>query len=110
MEPVALFKCLAEQTRLQCLMIMRARGEVCVCELMAALDQDQPKISRHLAQLRSCELVQTKRSGKWVYYRIHDALEQWAAHILDNTLASNSEIISTPLVRLKQHSQLPCCD
>ena len=63
MEPVQFYKCLADETRLKSLLLIEKEQELCVCELMAALEESQPKISRHLAQLRKCGLlkvVQTK--------------------------------------------------
>ena len=46
------FKALSDLTRLRMLVLLSHEGELCVCELTHALDEIQPKISRHLAQLR----------------------------------------------------------
>ncbi|MFO5484689.1 metalloregulator ArsR/SmtB family transcription factor, partial [Klebsiella pneumoniae] len=51
--PLQLFKNLADETRLGIVLLLKARGELCVCDLCTALAQSQPKISRHLAMLRS---------------------------------------------------------
>ena len=48
-ETDSFFRMLANSTRLRCLMLMQAEGELCVCELTHALNLSQPKISRHLA-------------------------------------------------------------
>ena len=82
MDPVELFKQLSDTTRLRCLVLMVSEGELCVCELTHALDLSQPKISRHLAQLRDSGVVQSRRAGHWVHYRIHDDLPEWAALII----------------------------
>ncbi|HLF96446.1 MAG TPA: metalloregulator ArsR/SmtB family transcription factor [Methylococcaceae bacterium] len=79
--PVTLFKCLADETRLRCLLLL-LKGELCVCELTRALALSQPKISRHLAQLRACRVVADRRRGLWVYYRLHDQLPAWALAVL----------------------------
>ncbi|MFO5512354.1 metalloregulator ArsR/SmtB family transcription factor, partial [Klebsiella pneumoniae] len=50
--PLQLFKNLADETRLGIVLLLKARGELCVCDLCTALAQSQPKISRHLAMLR----------------------------------------------------------
>jgi DNA-binding transcriptional ArsR family regulator len=42
----------------------------CACDLCAALDQSQPKISRHLAMLRESGLLLDRKQGKWVHYRL----------------------------------------
>src|SRR5256885_15018222 len=65
----ALFQALADRTRLRLLNLM-SRGAVCVCFFVEVLEEPQPKISRHLAYLRSAGLVRTTRDGKWVSYAI----------------------------------------
>ena len=64
-----LFQALGDRTRVRLLNLM-ADGEVCVCFFVEVLDQPQPKISRHLAYLRSAGLVSTRREAKWMHYRI----------------------------------------
>jgi ArsR family transcriptional regulator len=61
--------------------------EVCVCELVAALDQPQPKISQHLACLRQVGIVEARRAGKWMHYRVATPPDPDAAGILRSTLA-----------------------
>ncbi len=51
--PPDVFKSLSDETRARATLLIASLGELCVCELMCALDDSQPKISRHLAQLRS---------------------------------------------------------
>lgn len=80
--PVMLCKCLADDTRLNAMMLLSRFGEVCVCDLVSALALPQPTVSRHLAQLRSCGLVQDRRAGQWVHYRLNDALPDWALAVI----------------------------
>ena len=80
------FKMLADSTRLRCLMLMQAEGELCVCELTQALNLSQPKISRHLAHLREAGLLVATRSGTWMNYRINPDLQAWALKVLQTTL------------------------
>lgn len=80
------FKMLADSTRLRCLMLMQAKGELCVCELTHALNLSQPKISRHLAHLREAGTLVARRNGTWMYYRINSDLQGWALQILQLTL------------------------
>ena len=58
--PTTVFKCLADETRVRIALLIAREGELCVCELTCALDESQPKISRHLAMLRT-ELGQFPR-------------------------------------------------
>ena len=64
MDQVNFFKCLADQTRLDILMLIVKQGERCVCDLTASLDLSQPKISRHLALLRTSGVLQDRRQGQ----------------------------------------------
>jgi ArsR family transcriptional regulator len=64
-----LFQALGDRTRLRLLNLM-ADGEVCVCFFVEVLGEPQPKISRHLAYLRSAGLVSTSRDGKWISYSL----------------------------------------
>lgn len=80
-----LFLALSDKTRLRLLFLM-ADGEVAVGYLAEKLGESQPKISRHLAYLRSSGLVTTRREGKWIYYGI--ASQTTAAASLLNTTFS----------------------
>src|SRR6195256_3364576 len=69
----ALFKALADATRLRILGLLLT-GEVCVCDIHESLKIPQPKASRHLAYLRRSGLVETRREGLWVHYRLGTTL------------------------------------
>jgi ArsR family transcriptional regulator len=64
-----LFKALSDETRLRIVALL-SHGELCVCHLEDALDLSQPKVSRHLAILRMAGVVDHRREGTWVYYRL----------------------------------------
>ena len=64
-----LFKSLSDETRLRILALL-THGELCVCDLMAALELPQSTVSRHLATLRNTGLVEDRRQGVWMYYRL----------------------------------------
>lgn len=80
-----LFLALADKTRLRLLNLMR-EDEICVCYFTEVLGESQPKISRHLAYLRSAGIVSARREGKWMNYRIELPENQHAAKVLENTL------------------------
>src|SRR5580765_5278123 len=65
----ALFKALADATRLRILGLLLA-GEVCACDIHESLKIPQSKASRHLAYLRRSGLVETRRDGLWIHYRM----------------------------------------
>jgi ArsR family transcriptional regulator len=63
------FQALGDNTRLRLLNLMGDQ-EICVCYFVEILAQGQPKISRHLAYLRRAGIVEARREGKWMHYRI----------------------------------------
>jgi len=65
------FKVLADETRLRILKLLEVR-EMCVCEIMVALDLTQPTASHHLGLLENEGLIKDRREGKWVFYSIAD--------------------------------------
>ena len=80
-----LFLALADKTRLRLLNLMR-QDEICVCFFTEVLGESQPKISRHLAYLRNAGVVQARREGKWMHYKIVEPEDDNAARILQDTL------------------------
>ncbi len=101
------FACLSDNIRLACMLLAHRHGELCVCELVAALDDSQPKISRHLAQLRNCSLLQDRRQGQWVYYSLHPDLPPWALVILEQAARAEVEALSEMAQRLHTMSNRP---
>jgi ArsR family transcriptional regulator len=83
-----LFRTLADPTRLRALVLLVLEGELCVCELTHALGESQPKISRHLAQLRESGLVADRRAGQWVYYQLNPGLPDWVKQVLTATVGA----------------------
>jgi ArsR family transcriptional regulator, arsenate/arsenite/antimonite-responsive transcriptional repressor len=116
-----LFKALADGTRLRILGLLLA-GEVCVCDIHDSLGLPQPKVSRHLAYLRRAGLVETRRDGLWVHYRLAamadpvlqtlmDAVGHAISHLDSGTRDRKrlAKIADTPVnVRLKVVNA-PCC-
>jgi ArsR family transcriptional regulator len=80
------FQALGDRTRLRLLNLM-GEQEICVCYFVEVLGQPQPKISRHLAYLRSAGLVAARREGRWMHYRLVMPQHEGAAHIFRQTLA-----------------------
>ena len=68
---VQLFKTLADETRLRILILLYAKGELCVCDIIAALLLPQSTVSRHLAYLKKSATVIDRREGLWIYYSIN---------------------------------------
>src|SRR5271165_2768796 len=79
------FQALGDNTRLRLLNLM-GEQEICVCYFVEILGGPQPKISRHLAYLRSAGIVSARRQGKWMHYRIVMPPHIGASQILRQTL------------------------
>ena len=102
MNSVEFYKCLADHTRLVCVLLVHAQGELCVCELTYDLNVSQPKISRHLARLREFDILIGERRGQWVYYRINPELESWVGETLSLALQANKVMLNEYQQRLKR--------
>jgi ArsR family transcriptional regulator, arsenate/arsenite/antimonite-responsive transcriptional repressor len=65
-----ILKALADETRLRILALLLDSGELCVCDLMAALQLPQSTVSRHLAYLKNAGWLDDRREGVWMYYQV----------------------------------------
>ena len=109
MTPETVFKCLSDETRLMSTLLIFTRGELCVCELMDALGESQPKVSRHLAQLRACGLLTDQRRGQWVYYSMSKALPAWVMQILEAASAANAQRLDKAHTILSASDRMQVC-
>ncbi len=109
MTPSQLFRLLADETRLRASLLIHQQGELCVCELTAALRISQPKISRHLAQLRNAGVLHDTRRGQWVYYSLQPNLPPWVTAVLDTALQADQPCLQPFLDNLKTMSNRPQC-
>jgi ArsR family transcriptional regulator len=103
-----LFKALADATRLRILGLLLT-GEVCVCHIHESLKVPQPKASRHLAYLRRAGLVETRREGLWIYYRLASHPSPIATAITDAVrhALTHVDAVRGDLVRLQKKTG--CC-
>src|SRR4051812_33612851 len=102
------FKALADATRLRILGLLLT-GEVCVCHIHESLRITQPKASRHLAYLRRAGLVEARREGLWMHYRIAE-LPDPVLEALSDTLRhalTHVEAVHKDADRL--HRKTGCC-
>ena len=68
-ELTSIFKALSDETRLRIIKLL-AQGELCVCDIVAALDMVQPKVSFHLNALKEAGLINDRKAGRWIHYRL----------------------------------------
>jgi len=88
------FRALGDPTRLRLLEALDDGDEASVGELVATLDAPQPQVSKHLACLRWCGFVETRREHRTVYYRIADPRVSEVLALGRGLLADNAEHVA----------------
>ena len=103
-----LFKALADVTRLRILGLLLT-GEICVCDIHESLRIPQSKTSRHLAYLRRSGLVETRREGLWIHYRLGKLADPVLAAIVDAVrhALAHMDAVHRDAERLKKRTG--CC-
>lgn len=91
----------ADGTRLRILNLLGGGGEVCVCHMVDVLGESQPKVSRHLAYLRGVGLVEDRKDGLWVHYRLAESLEDGIVKVLEVLRGACREGVEADLARLE---------
>jgi len=71
-EALDIFKALSDETRLRIIKLLEG-GELCVCDIVAAIGMIQPKVSFHLASLKDAGLIADRKEGRWTRYRLRDS-------------------------------------
>ncbi|GGA63857.1 transcriptional regulator [Neiella marina] len=107
-------KALADANRLELTLLIADQGELCVCELVTAVQQPQAKISRNLALLRRAEILVDRRQGKWVHYQLNHTAPAWLMQMLDTLKAAEACHLNELVQRLEQMGDRPqrlsnCC-
>jgi DNA-binding transcriptional ArsR family regulator len=88
---VELFKSLGDETRLRILNLLYER-ELCVCDVMAALNIPQSRASRHLICLKRSGLAKDRREAQWMYYSLVDGKEKdFVRNIVENRLRATDQ-------------------
>lgn len=82
MQTADVLNVLADETRRRILLLLLAQRELCVCELVNALDLPQPTVSRHLMVMRDAGVVEQWKEGRFSFYRVDPALPPWAHQML----------------------------
>jgi Predicted transcriptional regulators len=86
---VKTLKALSDPTRLRIILLLM-KEELCVCELLFVLNMEQSRISHHLRILRDADLVEDVRDGKWIIYRIPEAMKRKLGPLLDQFLGDET--------------------
>ena len=97
-----IFKALSDKTRLRIInLLIRSGLELCVCEIVDALDEAQYKISKHLKELKFAGLVEEKKEGRWVNYSLVSSHDQFKKFLFKAIASVSDNIIAKDETRLK---------
>jgi ArsR family transcriptional regulator len=107
------FKALSDETRLRIMTLLLDNEELCVCDFVGALDLTQSKASRHLRYLFNAGLVEDRRQGLWMHYRLSSRLtpqQKVLIEVLDKAVgAGQREQLRQQLSRWKAQKDLAAC-
>lgn len=107
-QEISLFKALSDETRLR-ITVLLSEKELCVCQLMWALDLDQVKVSRHLTVLRNAGLVNDRREGLWIFYSLaepRNELEKFVFSTFKNYFRK-TDLFTKDIKNMKKCIQIP---
>jgi ArsR family transcriptional regulator len=106
-----LFKVLGDLNRLRILRVVMEK-EVCVCELEDILSLSQTNTSRHLAKLKSHNIVSTTKKAQWVYYKLNNDFiiknKDLVNHIV--RITSEDEVFKADIENYKKYLKTNCED
>lgn len=107
---LAIHKALADETRIRMLAVLQGLGELCVCDLEAGLGVTQSRASRHMSVLRGAGLVDDRREGQWVYYRIAADPSPSVARALEALAADTRDLPATAadIASTREARRSPC--
>lgn len=106
-------KALADLNRLRVVSVLMEHEELCVCQITALLDLATPTVSRHMNVLYTARLVQSRKAGRWVYFRLSDSfppvLRQWLAEALATSAGAAADRASVQQILACDRGELCRC-
>lgn len=88
-----MYKALGDETRLEIVTMLFGK-ELCVCDIIDACAKSQPAISHHLRILKQAGLLQDRKDGKWVFYRINYEQVKLVKDFIDNVMSHEQECVT----------------
>ena len=95
------FSVLSNEVRLRCLYLLAKNKEICVCEMVDALQISQPSASKALASLKTAGLLSDRRDANWVYYKLRGDLPSWLGVVVDDSVDEFSREIACRAVEMR---------
>jgi|SRR5687768_12343802 ArsR family transcriptional regulator, arsenate/arsenite/antimonite-responsive transcriptional repressor len=96
-----LLKAIADETRLRIVALL-AHGELCVCHVQDALELSQPNASRQLGILRSAGVIDQRRDGNWMFYRLTEQADEDRRRLLKAVVSgfAQQEVLRRDVAKL----------
>ena len=107
LEFAMVFKALGDPTRLRLVRVLLEGGtELCVCELADTLEESQYNVSKHCAALKSAGLLESRREGRWIYYRLSDDRQAFRALVLEAVAGIPADRVRRDRTELRKRLRL----
>lgn len=78
-----IIKALADKNRIRIIYLLKAKKELCVCEITDIIGLSQPTISSHLKLLENAGLIESHKEGLWVNYNINSQLDPFSSELIE---------------------------
>ena len=105
-----LFKALSDPTRLRIMyLLITAKAEICICELMDALGIPQYNISKHMKELKHAGIVKERREGRFVFYSLLECCDGFSKKIFEAVKAVENEKLCEDLKNLRKRLPRKTC-
>lgn len=96
-------KAVSDETRVRALMMLEG-GELCVCQIIETLGLAPSTISKHMSILKQADLVESRKCGRWIHYRLAEETDKKAGAIITWLTASlkRDKIVQNDRKKLKE--------
>ena len=89
---IEITKALAGRNRLRIISMLSEHEELCVCQIADVLNITMPSVSRHMSKLAVAQLIESRKDGRWIYYRLAEEFPFELLDWLEENLSDSKEI------------------
>jgi len=89
---IEITKALADRNRLRIIIMLSWYEELCVCQIADVLKITMPSVSRHMSKLAVARLIESRKDGRWIYYRLSEEFPFELLDWLEDNLSDSREI------------------
>jgi len=104
---VNVYKALSDMTRIRILhLLLQAKNELCICEIMDSLQLAQYNISKHIKELKIVGLVKERKEGRFVFYSTVEQSNTFYGYVIKSVESFKEKIIFEDNKRLEKRLSL----